>query len=81
MAEVKDSPLPFTVRLKPATPLRVARVRAGYRGPDLAAAADLNENTLYRIETGRTKKPTLKTRRKLAAVLKVSEAALFGNGK
>ncbi len=64
--------------LKPATPLRLARVRAGWRGPDLAAAARLNENTLYRIETGRTKNPTPEHRRRLAAVLGVKEAVLFG---
>jgi transcriptional regulator with XRE-family HTH domain len=64
--------------LKPATPLRVARVRAGWRGPDLAAAASLNENTLYRIESGRTLQPRSATRKALAAVLGVSEAVLFG---
>jgi transcriptional regulator with XRE-family HTH domain len=64
--------------LKPATPLRIARVRAGWRGPDLAAAVGLTENGLYRIESGRTKMPTPDHRRRLAAVLKVSEAVLFG---
>jgi transcriptional regulator with XRE-family HTH domain len=61
----------------PPSPLRAARLLAGWRGPDLAAAVGLNENTLYRIESGRTKKPTPKTRQKLAAALKVKEADLF----
>jgi transcriptional regulator with XRE-family HTH domain len=64
--------------LKPATPLRLARVRAGWRLDALAKKIDLNENTLYRIESGRTSHPSSKTRQKLAAVLKVSEAVLFG---
>lgn len=64
--------------LKPASPLRLARVRAGWRGPDLAEAVEMNENTLYRIETGRTKMPTPEHRRRLADVLGVSEADLFG---
>jgi transcriptional regulator with XRE-family HTH domain len=67
--------------LKPATPLKVARIRAGWRGPDLAAAVGLSENGLYRIETGRTKKPKSKTRRALANVLGVAESNLFGVAK
>jgi transcriptional regulator with XRE-family HTH domain len=63
--------------LKPATPLRLARIRAGWRGPDLAAAVDMNENTLYRIETGRTRMPTPAHRRRLAEKLGVKEADLF----
>jgi transcriptional regulator with XRE-family HTH domain len=64
--------------LKPATPLRVARVRAGWRLGALADKVGLNETSLWRIEAGRTKKPKSKTRQKLAAVLKVKEAVLFG---
>lgn len=64
--------------LKPATPLRTERVRAGWRLGALAKKIDLNENTLYRIESGRTSHPSSKTRQKLAGVLGVSEAALFG---
>jgi transcriptional regulator with XRE-family HTH domain len=63
----------------PGSPLRIARVAAGYRLEALAKAVGLkSENTLYRIETGRTKQPKQETRRRLAAVLGVSEAALFG---
>jgi ribosome-binding protein aMBF1 (putative translation factor) len=62
----------------PGSPLRTARVRAGWRLGALAIKVGLNENTLYRIEAGRTKKPKSKTRQKLAAVLKVKEAVLFG---
>jgi len=64
--------------LKPATPLRTARVRAGWRLGALAKAISLNENTLYRIESGRTSRPSSKTRQKLVGVLGVSEAVLFG---
>jgi transcriptional regulator with XRE-family HTH domain len=62
----------------PGSPVRTARVRAGWRLGALAVNVGLNENTLYRIESGRTKKPKQETRQKLAAVLKVSESVLFG---
>lgn len=62
----------------PGSPLRTARVRAGWRLGALAKKIDLNENTLYRIESGRTLSPSSKTRQKLAAALKVKEAVLFG---
>ncbi len=62
----------------PGSPLRVARVRAGWRLAALAAKVGLNETSLWRIEAGRTKKPKQVTRRRLAAVLKVKEAVLFG---
>ncbi len=61
----------------PGSPLRVARVRAGFRLHELAKKIDLNENTLYRIESGRTLRPTPKTRQKLAVILGVSEGDLF----
>jgi transcriptional regulator with XRE-family HTH domain len=64
--------------LKPATPLRVARVRAGWRLGALAAKVGLNETSLWRIEAGRTKKPKSKTRKALAKVLGVAESNLFG---
>ncbi len=64
--------------LKPATPLRVARVRAGWRLGALAAKVGLNETSLWRIEAGRTKKPTPDHRRRLAKVLGVTESQLFG---
>jgi DNA-binding XRE family transcriptional regulator len=60
----------------PGSPLRVARVRAGWKQGALAAAVGLNVTSLWRIEAGRSK-PKLKTRQKLAAVLKVKEAVLF----
>jgi transcriptional regulator with XRE-family HTH domain len=63
----------------PGSPLRVARVRAGWRLHDLAKEVGLkSEISLWRIETGRTKNPTPEHRRRLAAVLKVKEAVLFG---
>ena len=65
----------------PGSPLRVARVRAGWRLGALATKVGLNETSLWRIEAGRTKNLKLKTRQKLAAVLKVKEADLFRNGK
>jgi len=61
----------------PGSPLRVARVRAGWRLGVLAAAVGLSESGYWRIESGNTKKPKDKTRQKLAAVLKVREADLF----
>lgn len=64
---------------RPASALRLARVRAGWRITDLAAAVGLkNRSSLYRIEAGRTKRPRLKTRERLAAALGVREADLFG---
>lgn len=62
----------------PGSPLRTARVRAGWRLGALATKVGLNENTLYRIESGRTSHPSSKTRQKLAAELGVGEAVLFG---
>lgn len=61
----------------PPSPLRAARLLAGWRVPALAAAVGLSENGLYRIESGRTKMPTPDHRRRLAAVLGVAESELF----
>ena len=65
---------------KPASRLKVARVRAGWPQAVLAAKVGLNRCSLYRIETG-TIKPRREIRKKLAEVLKLSERTLFGNGK
>ena len=62
---------------RPATRLKVARVRAGYPQAVLAAKVGLNRRSLYKIESGRTT-PKLATRIALAQVLGVTELALFG---
>ena len=63
----------------PPTGLRKARLLAGWKLCDLAKEVGLeSEISLWRIETGRTKNPTPEHRRRLAAVLKVKEAVLFG---
>ncbi len=63
----------------PGSPLRVARVRAGWRLHELAKEVGLkSEISLWRIETGRTKNPTPEHRRRIAEKLGVSEATLFG---
>jgi len=62
--------------LRPASRLRIERIKAGWGLTALADAVGKNRSSLYRIEVGRTQ-PKLKTRQKLAAVLKVKEADLF----
>ncbi len=64
--------------LKPARPLRLARVRAGWRIGALAQAIDVAETTLWRLETGLTKEPSQKTRTALGTVLGVAPSKLFG---
>ncbi len=66
--------------LKPATRLRIERVRAGWRIGALAAETGLSRRNLYRIESGSTA-PRLKTRERLAAALNVPERTLFGTEK
>jgi transcriptional regulator with XRE-family HTH domain len=58
---------------KSAAPVIPDVIPKGQRNHTLASFA----GSMWRIETGRTRTPKLKTRRRLAAVLKVSESELF----
>jgi len=66
---------------KPASRLRLARVAKGFGVGELAEAINVAESTLYRIETGVIKEPSVKTRRALAKALGVRPEALFKVGK
>jgi transcriptional regulator with XRE-family HTH domain len=64
--------------LKPASRLRVERVRAGWGLKALAEAVGLkNRSSLYRIENGVTKQPRPEIRKALAKALGAKEADLF----
>jgi transcriptional regulator with XRE-family HTH domain len=63
------------------TGLRKARLLKGWPIGALAAAVNVAESTLYRIEQGLIKEPRQEIRRALAKVLKVKEADLFKAGK
>jgi DNA-binding XRE family transcriptional regulator len=63
---------------KPASKLRLARVAEGWGVGALAAAIDVAESTIWRIETGAIKEPRPWIRRALARKLGVSVSKLFG---
>lgn len=63
--------------LRPGSPLRVARVKSGWKLGALAAKVGLTPNGLYRIETEIVKQPKLATRKAIAKALGVAESTLF----
>jgi transcriptional regulator with XRE-family HTH domain len=62
---------------RPASALRVARVRAGYGVHELAKLAGISRCALWRYEFG-IRQPKAATRRDLSRVLGVSPSKLFG---
>jgi transcriptional regulator with XRE-family HTH domain len=67
--------------LKPASRLRVERVRAGWGLKALATAVGLNRSSLFRIENGTTSQPRLEIRKALAKALGAKETDLFRGKK
>jgi transcriptional regulator with XRE-family HTH domain len=62
---------------RPGSPLRVARVRAGWGVGELAKAIGVPESTLWRIETEVIKEPRQGIRKALAKVLGVPASKPF----
>jgi ribosome-binding protein aMBF1 (putative translation factor) len=63
---------------KPASHLRVERVRAGWSLTALAAEVGINRSSLRRIEVGEIAEPRQEIRRALARALRAKEDHLFG---
>jgi DNA-binding XRE family transcriptional regulator len=64
-------------KLRPASKLRLARITAGWRLGDLAAAVGINKSTLYRLEMGQIAHPSEPKQQALSSLLGVSSAKLF----
>jgi len=68
--------LEYTRNLTPAeTPLRAARIAAGYRQGDLAARAGVSPQTISNLEGGLRGSPS--TRKAIAKALALPEADLW----
>ena len=62
---------------KPPTGFRAVRLMKGWGIKALADAIDVEESTIWRIETGAIKAPRLEIRIALAKALKMKQADLF----